>query len=62
MTQTVIILCSNKGFILSGLAASQGSCRDPSLGLMTKAKGLQGCRPRLSPVVALSCPWEYKKV
>jgi len=62
MTQKVITLCSNKGFILSGLTASQGSCHDPSLGLTTKAKGLQGCKPRLCSGVTLSCPWEYKKV
>jgi hypothetical protein len=61
MTQKVITLCSNKGFILSGLATSQGSCCDPSLGLVTKAKGLQVCRPRLSLGIALSCLREYKK-
>jgi len=37
MTQKVITLCPNKGFILGGLTASQGSCRDPSLGLTTRA-------------------------
>jgi hypothetical protein len=36
-------------------------CRDPSLGLTTKAKGLQGCRPRLSPRVAFSCPGSAKE-
>jgi len=29
---------------------------------MTKAKGLQGCGPRLSPGVTFSCPRECKKV
>jgi hypothetical protein len=30
-------------------------CHDPNLRLATKAKGLQGCGPRLSPGIAFSC-------
>jgi hypothetical protein len=36
-------------------------CRNPSLGLMTKAKGLQGCGPRLNLGVAISCPGSAKE-
>jgi len=32
-------------------SSSGGECRNPSLGLVTKAKGLQGCEPRGSPGV-----------
>ncbi len=31
-------------------------CRNPSFGLATKAKGLQGCRPRGSPGVTSETP------
>ncbi len=37
-------------------------CRNPSLRLVTKAKGLQGCGPRLSSRVTFSCPRECKRV
>jgi len=37
-------------------------CRNPSLGLATKVKGLQGCGPRQSPWVAFSCLWECKRM
>jgi len=40
---------------------SGGECRNPSLGLVTKAKGLQGCGQRLSPGVAFSCPESAKE-
>jgi hypothetical protein len=36
-------------------------CRNPSLRLATKAKGLQGCGPRLSSGVAFSCPGSAKE-
>jgi hypothetical protein len=32
-------------------SSSGGKCCNPSFGLVTKAKGLQGCRPRESPGV-----------
>jgi len=32
-------------------SSNGGECRNPSLGLVTKAKGLQGCEPRGSPGV-----------
>ncbi len=34
---------------------------NPSLELATKAKGLQGCKPRLSPGVTFSCPLGVQK-
>jgi hypothetical protein len=37
-------------------------CCNLSLGLMTKAKVLQGCQPRLIPGVTFSCPRECKRV
>jgi hypothetical protein len=37
-------------------------CHNPSLGLVTKAKGLQGCGPKLSLEVAFLCPRECKRM
>jgi hypothetical protein len=34
----------------------QSKCRNPSFGLATKAKGLQGCGPRGSPGVTSETP------
>jgi hypothetical protein len=36
-------------------------CRNPSFGLATKAKGLQGCRPRESPGVTSHTPGNVGK-
>jgi hypothetical protein len=36
-------------------------CRNPSLGLATKAKGLQGCGPRGSPGVTSYTPGSVRK-
>jgi hypothetical protein len=36
-------------------------CRNPSLGLATKAKGLQGCGPRGSPRVTSHTPGSVRK-
>jgi hypothetical protein len=36
---------------LHGLLMNYNMCRNPSFGLVTKAKGLQGCGPRGSPGV-----------
>ncbi len=36
-------------------------CRNPSLGLATKAKGLQGCGPRGSPGVTSHTPGNVRK-
>jgi len=44
---------------LQNIKCSQ--CRDPSLGLVTKAKGSQGCGPRLSSGVTFSCPGSAKE-
>ncbi len=35
-------------FALSDMKMPKAKCHDPSLGLATKAKGLQGCGPRLN--------------
>jgi hypothetical protein len=37
------------------------NCRNPSLGLATKAKGLQGCGPRGSPGVTSHTPGSVRK-
>jgi len=37
------------------------SCRNPSFGLATKAKGLQGCRPRENPRVTSYTPGSVGK-
>jgi hypothetical protein len=42
----------------------QSTCRKPSFGLATKAKGLQGCEPKKSPGVkskGLTRVWAKKK-
>jgi hypothetical protein len=36
-------------------------CHDPNLGLMTKAKGLQGCEPRGSLGVILHAPGSVRE-
>jgi hypothetical protein len=36
-------------------------CRNPSLGLVTKTKGLQGCGPRGSPGVTSHAPESVRK-
>jgi hypothetical protein len=36
-------------------------CHNPSFGLMTKAKGLQGCGPRESPRVTSHTPGNVRK-
>jgi hypothetical protein len=36
-------------------------CRNPSFGLATKAKGLQGCGPKGSPGVTLGTPGSVGK-
>jgi hypothetical protein len=36
-------------------------CRNPSFGLVTKAKGLQGCGPRESPGVTSHTPGSVEK-
>jgi hypothetical protein len=36
-------------------------CRNPSFGLATKAKGLQGCEPRGSPRVTSHTPESVRK-
>jgi hypothetical protein len=36
-------------------------CRNPSFGLATKAKGLQGCGPKGSPGVTLGTPGNVGK-
>ncbi len=37
-------------------------CRNPSLGLATKAKGLQGCGPRERPESHITCSQECQRV
>jgi len=36
-------------------------CRNPSLGLVTNAKGLQGCEPKESPGVTSHTPGNVRK-
>ncbi len=42
--------------------APYSGCRNPSFGLATKAKGLQGCGPKGSPGVTSGDSRECKKV
>jgi hypothetical protein len=48
-------------FVLQALAFG-AVCRNPSFGLATKAKGLQGCRPKGSPGVTSHTPGSAKSV
>ncbi len=43
------------------LAKCGGECRNPSFGLATKAKGLQGCGPKGSPEVISGTPGSVGK-
>ncbi len=45
----------------SGIKFYSCICCNPSLGLITKAKGLQGCGPRLSSGDAFLCPGNAKE-
>ncbi len=50
-----------KGDFSTNLQHEYIRCCDPSLGLTTKAKGLQGCGPILSLKIAFSCPRSAKE-
>jgi hypothetical protein len=41
--------------------SSGGECRNPNLGLATKARGLQGCGPKKGPRSHFTCSRECKK-
>jgi hypothetical protein len=43
-------------FLMASLISMHLVCRNPSFGLATKAKGLQGCGPRGSPGVTSETP------
>jgi len=56
---TVLLLlpgCGGHAVQIVLLAVSGRQCQNPSFGLVTKAKGLQGCGPRGSPGVTLETP------
>jgi hypothetical protein len=47
--------------LFSLMSTSHTLCRNPSLGLATKAKGLQGCGPRGSPGVTSHTPGSVRE-
>jgi len=51
-------MCQSKWFIAKTKRKNFGGtpCRNPNFGLTTKAKGLQGCKPRGSPGVTSHAP------
>jgi hypothetical protein len=65
MNTNTMNTCSNTTYIRSTTLITRTidlRCRNPSLGLVTKERGLQGCGPRLSLRVAFSCPWKCKRI